>query len=63
MLKVEEEKEAMQNWIPFQTVLNWDREFVSQLHKKLKNKENFNGADEFIYHKIKIFLFKNSCWE
>ena len=53
----------MQNWILFQTVPNWDREFVSQLHKKLKNKENFIGAEEFVYRKIKIFLFKNSCWE
>ena len=63
MLRVEEENEEMQNWILFQTVSNSDREFVSQPHKTLKNKENFIGADEFIYHKINILLFKNSCWK
>ena len=36
----------MQNWILFQTVTNSDREFVSQPHKKLKNKENWIDADE-----------------
>ena len=63
MLRVEEEKEEMQNWILFQTVTNSDREFVSQPHKKLKNKENFIGADEFIFHKMKIFLRQNSSWK
>ena len=58
---VEEENEEMQNWILFQTVTNWDREFGSHLHKKLKNMENFIGADEFIFHKIIICRMKNSC--
>ena len=63
VVKVKEGEKEMQNWILFQSVTNWDREFGSQLHKKLKNMENFIGADEFIYHKIRIFLFKNSCWK
>ena len=61
MLRVEEEKEEMQNWILFQTVPNWDREFVSQPHKRLKNKENWIDADEFSFEKMKIFLIKKSC--
>ena len=61
VLRVEEEKEEMQNWILFQTVTNWDREFGPQLHKKLKKKENFIRADEFIFRKIKICRMKNSC--
>ena len=62
VLRVEEEKEKMQNSILFQTVTNWDRGFRSQLHKKLKNKDNFIRADEFSFRKIKMFLMKNSCW-
>ena len=62
-MKVEEGKEEMQNSILFQTGTNWGWEFVSQMRKKLKNGENLIGADEFIYHKIKIFLIKNSCCE
>ena len=61
MLGVGEEKEKMQNWILFQTVWNSDPELGSQLQKKLKNKENFIGADEFIFHKIKICRMKNLC--
>ena len=53
----------MQNLILFQTVWNSDPEFGSQLHKKMKNKENFIRADEFSFDKFKIFLMKNSCWE
>ena len=53
----------MQNWILFQAVRNWDREFWTHLQKKLKNKENFIRADEFIFQEMKIFLIKNSCWE
>ena len=53
----------MQNWILFQTVINSDREFVSEPHKKVKNKENFIRADEFSFEKMKTFLMKNSCWE
>ena len=60
MLRVEEEKEEMQNWIVFQTVTNSDREFVSQPHKRLKKKENSIDADEFSFEKMKIFLIKNS---
>ena len=63
VIRVEEENEEMQNWILFQTLTNSDREFVSQLHKKLKNKENFIRADEFSFPKIKIFLMTYSCWE
>ena len=48
----------MQNLILFQTVRNSDREFGFQAQKKLKNKENFIDADEFIFQKIKIFLIK-----
>ena len=51
----------MQNWILFQTVTTSDREFVSQPHKKLKNKENWIDADEFSFEKMKIFLIKKSC--
>ena len=50
----------MQNWILFQTVTNSDREFVSQPHKKLKNKENLIDADEFSFEEMKIFLLKIS---
>ena len=50
----------MQNLILFQTVTNPGGEFVSQLHEKLKNKKNLIPADEFTYHKLKIFLMKNS---
>ena len=53
----------MQNWVLFQTVINSDREFVSEPHKKVKNKENFIRADEFSFEKMKTFLDKNSCWE
>ena len=60
MLRVEEEKEEMQNWILFQTVTNSDGEFVSQPHKRLKNKENWIDADELRFEKMKIFLIKNS---
>ena len=56
---MEEEKEEMQNWILFQTVANSDGEFVSQLHKKLKNRENLIHEHEFSFHRIKIFLIKN----
>ena len=48
----------MQNLILFQTVINWDREYWSQPHKKLKNKENLIHADEFSFQKMKIFLSK-----
>ena len=50
----------MQNWILFETVTNSDRKFGSERQKKLKNKENLIRADEFVFHKIKIFLIKNS---
>ena len=53
----------MQNLILFQTVANSDREFDSQPQKKLKNKENLLHADEFTFHKIKIFLIKSSSSE
>ena len=60
VFKVEEEKEEMQNLIVFETVTNSDGEFGSERRKKLKNKENFIVAGEFTFHKIKIFLKKNS---
>ena len=53
----------MQNWILFQTVTNSDEKFGSQPRPKLKNQENFIHADEFSFHKIKIFLMKNSSSE
>ena len=53
----------MQNLIVFQTVTTTDGEFWSEQHNKLKNKENFILADEFTFHKIKIFLTKNSSSE
>ena len=52
--------EQMQNWILYQTVINSDGEFRSEWQKKLKNKKKFIRADEFTFHKIKIFLIKNS---
>ena len=36
------------------------REYGSELHKKLKNRENFIRAEEFSFHKIKIFPRQNS---
>ena len=59
-LTVEEEKEEMHNLILFQTVTNSDGEFVSQPHKKLKNKENFIREHKFNFDKIKTFTVKNS---
>ena len=53
----------MQNWILFQTVINSDREFLCQPHRKRMNKQNLIDVDEFTFHKIKIFLMKNSSWE
>ena len=53
----------MQNWILFQTVTDSDGEFVSQPDKKLKNKQNFIGADGFSFEKMKIFLIKSSWWK
>ena len=50
----------MQNLILFQTVTNSGGEFVSQLQKKLKNKEVSIFADEFSFHKINIFFMKSS---
>ena len=50
----------MQNLIVFQTVLNSDGEFGFEWQKKLKNKTNLIHADEFAFHKIKIFLMKHS---
>ena len=60
MLRVEEEKEEMQNWIFYQTVTNSDREFLSERHNKLKNNEYCIDADEFSFQKIETFLKKNS---
>ena len=59
-MRVEEEKEEMHNWILFQTVTNSDGEFVSEPHKKLKNKGNWIDADPFSFEKMKIFLIKES---
>ena len=50
----------MQNLIVFRTVANSGGEFGSERRKKLKNMENLIHADEFTFHKIKIFLIKNS---
>ena len=48
----------MQNLILFQTVTNSGGEFVSQLQKKLTNKEDSIFADEFSFQIIEIFLIK-----
>ena len=60
LLRVEQEKEGVQNWILFQTVTNSDREFEIELMlnrtrncHKLKNKENFIRADEFSFRRRK----------
>ena len=53
----------MQNLIVFETVTNSDGEFWSERQKKLKSKANFIRADEFTFHKIKVFLMKNSASE
>ena len=37
--------------------------FGFERRKKLKNKENLIHADEFTFHKIKIFLMKNTSSE
>ena len=63
VVKVEEEKEAMRNWIFFQTVANSGGEFGSEQQKKLKNKENLIHANELSFDKIKIFLMRNSSSE
>ena len=51
----------MQNLIVFQTVLNSDGEFGFEWQKKLKSKANFILGHEFTFHKIKVFLMKNSA--
>ena len=63
VVKVEEEKQTMPNWILFQTDTNSGGEFGSEQQKKLENNTNLIHADEFSFDKIKIFLMKNSSWE
>ena len=63
MVRVEKEKEVMQNSILFQTVKISDEEFGSQASKKLKNKENSIRAEGFSFEKVKISLMKNSSSE
>ena len=58
-MRVGEDKADMQNLILFQAVTKWDGEFGSQLHEKLKNKQNYIAADEFTFKKFKIFLMKS----
>ena len=53
----------MQNLIVFQTAINSDGEFWSERQKQLKSKANFIVGDEFTFHKIKVFLMKNSASE
>ena len=53
----------MQIWFLFQTFTNRDGEFVSERQQKLKNNENLIHADEFSFHKMKIFLIKTSSSE
>ena len=53
----------MQKLILFQTVINSDGEFVSQPHKKPKNKEHIIHVEEFSFEKMKIFLIKSSSSE
>ena len=49
----------MQNLILFRTVRNSDGEFGSEVHKKVRNKENLIHAVEFSFDKINIFLMKS----
>ena len=42
----------MQDWILFETATNWDGQFVSQPHKKFKNKKNLIRAEEFHFDKF-----------
>ena len=58
VLKVEEAKEGMQNWILFETVINIDREFVSERQKKRKNKENFDSCGRIHLSQNKNFPFQ-----
>ena len=53
----------MQILILFQTVKNIDREFWSQLHQKLKNKEHLIRGEDFSFYEMKIFLMKNCSSE
>ena len=53
----------MQNLIHFQTATNSDGEFVSQPHKKQKNKEHLIHAEKFSVEKMKIFLIKSPSSE
>ena len=53
----------MQNLILFQTGTNSGGEFVSQPHKKLKNKEHLIHAEKISVEKMKIFLIKSSSSE
>ena len=58
LLRVEQEKEGVQNWILFQTVTNSDREFVSQPHKKVKIREIELMLTNSALRKWKFFLKK-----
>ena len=59
-MRVEQEKEEMQNSILYQTLTNSDKKFLSQRQKTLKNNEILIDADEFSFQKIKVFLIKSS---
>ena len=56
LMKNSSSEKGMQNLIFFQTITNSDGEFVSQA---MKNKENLNTEDEFIFSK-KFCIMKNS---
>ena len=44
-MRVEQEKEEMQNSILYQTLTNSDKKFLSERQKKLKNNEILIDAD------------------
>ena len=58
VLRVEQEMEGTQNWILSQTVTNSEREFVSQLHKKVKIREIELMLTNSALRKSKFFLKK-----
>ena len=53
----------MQNLNFFQIITYPHGEIGSERHKKLKNQKNLIRAREFSFHKIKIFIIKNSSPE
>ena len=59
-MRVEKEKEEMQNSILCQTVTNLDRKFRFERQKILKTNEILIDADEFSFQKTEVFFIKRS---